>query len=287
MFKSPEQALADYEYLHKWSVHNYFRHSIYLLVPDCLRSILYDDGNYLSQDKVRQNMTLSDEVRSMELVSEMASVSEGDEDNLFVYTNLAAHSYAELQLPDFTFEDDVDNAGLIEDWNASLKAEHAMPLDDMTDKNRFMSYCANVAALRGLGAWMDKLRELGVYDNTRIIIVADHGFYVFAFPQMIYEGGTSFEQFNPLLMVKDFGEEDYKTSEELMSNADTCAIAMEGIIEDPVNPFNGKKAALARTDENGIVQVSDVHEYDGLMRRLYEFHDDVRNPENWAVKFDE
>ncbi|MCR5649737.1 MAG: membrane protein insertase YidC [Lachnospiraceae bacterium] len=287
VFKSPKQAAEDYDYLHKWSVHNQIRHSIYLLVPNFLRSLLYDDGNYLSQDKVRKDLVLSDEVRSMELVSEMAEISEGDGDNLFVYTNLAAHSYAELQLPDFTFEDNVDNSALIGEWNAKLKAPGAMPLDDMTDRDRFKSYCANVAALRGLGKWMERLKKAGVYDNTRVIIVADHGFYVFAFPQMIYEGGTSFEQFNPVLMVKDFGADTYTTSEEFMSNADTCAIAMEGIIKEPVDPYTGEKAEITRPESDGTVQVSDVHEYDGLQRRLYELHDDVRDPENWRVTFAE
>ena len=287
VFKSPEQALEDYEYLHRWSVHNHIRHSFYLLVPDFLRSIVYDDGNYLSQDKVRKDLTLSGEVKSMELVSGMARISDGDDDNLFVYTNLAAHSYAELQLPDFTFEEDVDNKEFIDEWNLALKAEDAMPLTDMTDRDRFRSYCANVAALRGLGQWMDRLRAAGVYDNTRIILVADHGFAVFAFPQMIYEGGTSFEQFNPLLMVKDFGSDEFQSSDEFMSNADVCSIAMEGIISDPVDPGTGQSARIKPDDSDSTVQVSDVREYDGLKRRLYELHDDVRDPENWTVDFAE
>ncbi len=285
VFKSPEQALEDYEYLHRWAVHNYIRHSIYLLVPNALRSIVYDGGNYLSQDHVRQDQTLSDEVRAMELVSEMAEISEDKGDNLFVYTNLAAHSYAELQLPDFTFEDAVDNSEYINKWSSSLKAGDAMPLSGMEDKDRFKSYCANVAALREVGKWMDKLREQGVYDNTRIILTADHGFYVFAFPQMIYEGGTSFEQFNPLFMVKDFGSETFEVSEKLMSNADTCAIAMEGIIAEPVNPYSGQKAQLFRPEGDGTIKVSDDREYGELKKRLYRFHDDVRVPENWTVSF--
>ena len=199
----------------------------------------------------------------------------------------AAHSYAELQLPDFTFEDNIDNSGLIEEWNASLKAADGMPLDDMTDKDRFKSYCANVAALRGIGQWMERLREQGVYDNTRIILTADHGFYVFAFPQMIYEGGTSFEQFNPLFMVKDFGSEGYSVSDALMSNADTCAIAMDGIIDEAVDPYNGQIANLTPSEGNDIIQVSDDREYGELEKRLYEFHDDVRDPKNWTVHFDE
>ncbi|MBQ7463324.1 MAG: alkaline phosphatase family protein, partial [Lachnospiraceae bacterium] len=153
--------------------------------------------------------------------------------------------------------------------------------------DRFRSYCANVAALKSLGQWMEKLKELGVYDNTRIIVAADHGFAVFAFPQMIYEGGTSYEQFNPLLLVKDFGDRDYETSEEFVSNADVCAFAMEGIIEDPVDPYTGQSAKIRPDEGETVMHASDVREYDGLSRRLYEFHDDVRVPENWTINFSE
>ncbi len=288
---SPEEVLEDSEYLHKWDDHNYIRHSLYIMAPFALRSVIYDDGNYLSQDKIRENQTLVGELRELELLPDMAEITNGDEDNLFVLTNLTAHSYAQLQLPDFSLSDSVDNSKYLDAWNKSLHSldpEGAMPIDDMTDPDRFKSYCANAASFREIGKWMDYLRKEGVYDNTRIIIVADHGFYAFAFPQMVYEGGTSFEQFNPLLMVKDFGSKDYEVSEELMSNADTVRIAMSGIIDDPIDPFDGKPADITG-DKSGEITVTDHPDYDeeAINKRLYKFHDDVRNPDNWEVLFGE
>ncbi|MBQ7261333.1 MAG: hypothetical protein IJR19_08235, partial [Lachnospiraceae bacterium] len=85
--------------------------------------------------------------------------------------------------------------------------------------------------------------------------------------------------------VKDFGADTFETSETLMSNADTCAIAMEGIIEKPVNPLNGQSARITPPETDGVIQVSDDREYGELKKRLYEFHDDVRDPENWTVEF--
>jgi arylsulfatase A-like enzyme len=38
-----------------------------------------------------------------------------------------------------------------------------------------MHYHSNMATMLRVGEWMDYLKEQGVYDNTRIIIVADHG----------------------------------------------------------------------------------------------------------------
>ena len=286
--KSHEQIREDCDYLHKWAKHNYIRHSLYIMAPLALRSLVYDDGNYLSQDRIRENSTLLGELRELELLPDMADISDSDDDNLFVITNLTAHSYAQLQLPDFTFSDDVDNSGLIEEWNESLHADGAMPLDDMTDDERFKSYCANAVSFLALGKWMDYMRQEGVYDNTRIIIVADHGYYAFAFPQMIYEGGTSYEQFNPVLMVKDFNSEDLTESDELMSNADTARLAMEGIVSDPVNPYDNSVADVTG-DKSGEIEVSDHTEYDleSMQKRIYAFHDDVRDPDNWEIRFSE
>ncbi|MBP3370986.1 MAG: hypothetical protein J6L88_00495, partial [Clostridia bacterium] len=45
--------------------------------------------------------------------------------------------------------------------------------------------------------------------------------------------------FNPLLMVKDFGADEFTTSDTFMTNADVVMLATEDLIEDPVNPFTG------------------------------------------------
>ncbi len=284
-FKSPEHAREEYEYLHNWSTHNDIRHSLYILAPWAIRSFLYDDGNYLGQDKPRDTLVLERELDVLRLLPQMADISE-EGDNLFVITNLAAHSYAQLQLPDFEISDTVDNTALIDEWSKSLHADSAMPLSDMTDMDRFRGYCANVAAIRAVGEWMDQLKSEGVYDNTRIVIVADHGFASFSFPQMIYEGGTDFAKLNPLLMVKDFNESDYHTDDTLMSNADTVAIAMEGIIHDPVDPYDNSPARITY-DKSGEIELTDYQEYDlsGMKDRLYTVHTDVRQPENWKVLF--
>ena len=43
-------------------------------------------------------------------------------------------------------------------------------------------YQIQAAAFEMLGKWFDQLREQGVYDNTRIIIVSDHGWPTGQFP---------------------------------------------------------------------------------------------------------
>ena len=97
-------------------------------------------------------------------------------------------------------------------------------------------------ALRSLGKWFDHLRKEGVYDNTRIIIVADHGWNLYNFDDLLVELDDriyDLEWINPLLMVKDFNSKEFDIDYTFMTNADTPSLATSGLIDSPVNPFTG------------------------------------------------
>ena len=84
------------------------------------------------------------------------------------------------------------------------------------------------------------MREMGVYDNTRIIVVSDHGYNMWNIPDLWVSDDNDAEWLNPLLLVKDFGDnEPLRVSDEFMTTGDVPTIVMEGLIEDPVNPFTG------------------------------------------------
>jgi hypothetical protein len=42
-------------------------------------------------------------------------------------------------------------------------------------------------------------------------------------------------------MVKDFNSDQFSTSNEFMTNADVATLAVQDLIENPVNPFTGKE----------------------------------------------
>jgi arylsulfatase A-like enzyme len=94
--------------------------------------------------------------------------------------------------------------------------------------------------MKAINRWIDFLKKEGVYDNTKIIIVSDHGN---SFDTDMFEN-TGMESFNPLLMVKPFNARGALViSEEFMTNADVPAIAAEGAINHPVNPYLGTPVA--------------------------------------------
>jgi YidC/Oxa1 family membrane protein insertase len=91
-----------------------------------------------------------------------------------------------------------------------------------------------MAAMKAVARWLDTLKTLGVYDNTLIIIVSDHGDRFNIAP---FESGM--EAYNPLLMVKERGSRGaLAISPDFMTNADVPSLATADM-EHPVNPWRG------------------------------------------------
>ena len=114
----------------------------------------------------------------------------------------------------------------------------------MESESQMIHYHANMAAMLRLAEWFDYLRENGVYDNTKIILVADHGHGLEQIDELVHnpdDGLMDVELYFPLLMVKEIGTEGFNTSDEFMTNADVPTLAFNGLIENPVNPFTGKE----------------------------------------------
>jgi YidC/Oxa1 family membrane protein insertase len=96
-----------------------------------------------------------------------------------------------------------------------------------------------VCSLRELGVLFARLKRYGIYDNTRIVLVSDHGWWTDnpMFPTDFsatvpvgFERRTSAGFVQPLLMVKDFGARgEMRRSDAFMSNSDVPSIVCSGI----------------------------------------------------------
>ena len=176
-------------------------------------------------------------------MANMTQITQETGNTYLFISNDMTHEPTILQAPDYVPADVVDNT--------AYDAEHAdrFTVDgesiDVTSINQMSHYHVNMAALVQLGNWLDYLKESGVYDNTRIIIAADHGrgFHssdVFEFENYNYMNRTA-ETYYPLLLVKDFDSKGFTTSYEFMTNADVPTLATQGLINNPVNPFTGNR----------------------------------------------
>ncbi len=238
---------------------NFFCFSLMKTVPVCLQSVLYNDGLYnqaAQYGEARgysvqfvQNVSQAvgidskfmDSYQVLENMTAMTRLTE--EGNTFLFLeNELTHEPMLLQTPEYTPAETVDNTA----YDAAHTDRFVMDgvqlkVDTYLQMNHYQT---NMAALQMLGDWFDSLRELGVYDNTRIILVSDHANDFAQLETLLMDdgmGGTvDVSGYFPLLMVKDFDSQGFTTSREFMTNADVPTLAVQGLIENPVNPFTGK-----------------------------------------------
>ena len=154
-----------------------------------------------------------------------------------------------------------------------------------------------IASFCRLAEWFDYLKENGVYDNTKIIIVSDHGSYqnmpVFSEQNKNLKLPRNIEWFNPVLMVKDFNSSgNLKINRSFMTQADVPAIAFEGVVSNPVNPFTNKKIrtlSLSEKNEKAKISFSKANkvlatENNGFIisdDEWYSVKDSIFDTENW------
>ena len=144
----------------------------------------------------------------------------------------------------------------------------------------------NMAAYIKLCDYFDFLREKDVYDNTRIIIVADHDWNCDDFKTYSYP--VPIPDHNPILLVKDFdchGQVKYDNS--FMTNADTLFLAKKDLPVSDKNPFTGK--VFTANKENGVRVIKWVGEIFGDKSTKYDIlgaylvKDNIFDEKNWKV----
>lgn len=117
--------------------------------------------------------------------------------------------------------------------------------DEATSKH----YQVFVAAFKQLGKWFDYLRENNVFDNTRIIIVSDHGHDLPLNEFSTFKNKVIQSWFTPILLVKDFySDSELSTNNEFMTNADTLFLAKKDLPISNKNPFTGNDFVQQKQD---------------------------------------
>ena len=256
--------------------------------PVAIQSKLYDSGYYYAMLDQRDaaDIAMLDSYSTLDNLIEITEIKDTEKNTFFAIDNDLPHSPAQMQLPDYTVAFPVNNTGMETGFREDADGRR-MELDPM------YHYHVNAASFNLLARWLDYLREENVYDNTRIIIVADHGAALNQFPEMVLDDGFDIESVNPLLMVKDFDSHGFNTDNTFMTNADVPYLASSGLIDDPRNPFTGKaidntakvdhkvqlifnpKAKNSIDNNNGYTFNSD-----GLY--WYGVHDNLFDLNNWS-----
>ena len=266
-------------------------HGLFKAVPVFLRGIVYNDGNYLSTETANPpHNAFQSHYAVLELLPELSEVKAGAP-GFVQMCNETTHEPDILQLPDYTPSDYTDNEGL-EDMGRFTLNGRTMLVDQDPDLTylRLSHYHVNIAALLKVGEWFDWMREQGVYDNTRIIIVSDHGRGLEQFEGWEIDKYMNIENVNPLFMVKDFDAHGFTTSDEFMTNADVPTMALEGIVDNPTNPATGVAITSDEKTAHDQIITGSRHWNTGRYRGTtfdtsdapwYSVHDDIFDLSNW------
>ena len=230
---------------------NFFLLSLMKAAPVAVQRFIYDRGAYNDPGEISVQIELNKyaargsdhvftaEYNVMKNLITMTDVKEDDENTVLIMSNSMTHEPTMLQMPNYEPLLNVDNWEYADYMDNREVGGERLYIDNYLQMSM---YQINVSAYLLIADWLDYLRANDVYDNTRIIIVSDHGYET---RQMEYfinsnDGVATVDAYFPLLLVKDFNAKGFSISDEFMTNADVPCLAMEGLIDNPVNPFTGK-----------------------------------------------
>ena len=160
--------------------------------------------------------------------------------------------------------------------------------------NPLLPYNAAVKALKVVARWFQWMKIEGIYDNTRIIIVADHGYSginpMFEDFKVIRNGeglileGTG--RIHPIFLIKDFNQKGpLIRSDHFVSNTDTPAFATKGIaktdpLPDPLDiDSNNRELIMSLL----LSTPGTKDEYAYRLREQFLVKDNIFEKENWRI----
>lgn len=178
---------------------------------------------------------------------------------------------------------------------AATEAERAKTHFQCEDENVMQHYHVFLASMKALARYFDYLRKNDCFDNTRFIIVSDHGrdLSLPRFSHFKEIPASVPSSFNPLFMMKDFNSnEEFKTDNRFMTNADTILLAKKDLPLSDKNPLTGVEF---RAEKEGGITCYEVYgkEWNGetmrsrkqttlLKEKGYHVEGDIFDEESWT-----
>jgi hypothetical protein len=249
---------------------NLFWYSLLKGLPLLLRQPVYMDGNWSSPFSNKTLRRTLDCYSVLDYLPRLTEVTDNPGNTALIMTNNTSHENSFLQAPDYVPVPHVTNYG---------KSRFA----------GFSPYHVNAGPIHRLADWFEFLKKENVYDNTRIILVSDHG----PEPNFVINLGLPFnvDQFNPVLMVKDFNASgEIRSDMTFMTNADVPYLSLDGLVDKPVNPFSGNEISMERKKERLYIAITDAiagmsktaTQYRLNPNTDYYVHDNIFVAENWT-----
>ncbi len=263
---------------------------LFKIVPPFFRPMVFHRSYWMQSSSKIEDKFFDDSYSTLDLMP-LLSDTNSQNPSLIIIDNETTHEARFLNSADyspFIYKKDGTKQYL---YSNEVTEEMKGSSEFKNDK----SFHAANAILSKWNDFFDYLRKNNCYDNTRIIIVSDHG------------QGTNSKQFEndfnhipfmkesvtATLLVKDFySHGNLKIDNTFMTNSDTPALATEGIIKDAKNPFTGNALKVPQEKKSDFVKIS-YAPVENLRSRnnkkfkidasqWYTVKDDIFREENWS-----
>jgi YidC/Oxa1 family membrane protein insertase len=259
------------------------RYSFFKIAPAILRMFIYDNGEWLTtlilDDDIKQGTAgalTMDTIQCysiLDFLPRLTGINDAAQGSFVILVNDLTHEPAFFDAPDYKPVSEVNNYG-----NGPF-ARNAL-------------YHVNIASYLLLAKWFAYLKQNDVYDNTRIIIVSDHGVGVQTPQTHILPNGTESSAYHPVLFMKDFdgrgGMNSISMDNSFMTNADAPLLALQDIVDNPVNPFTSRRM---QPDKEGGVKIATVrreaneYTYNIEDNEWLSVRDNMFEPSNWSKAY--
>lgn len=251
--------------------------SLFRTIPALFRSPIYYRGTWLNANAVDGAERFLDWYVPLYYLPQITSF-DSEQNSFVMMANEATH-----------FSGSISSLGIIDKERLSY-----------SDSDNYAN-CA--AALLAVGKWLDFLKENDCWENTRIIIVADHGISDSLAAQLFGEesrlDGYAKNRLHPILLEKDFDSRgDVSVNMKFMTNADVPFLACDGIVANPVNPYTGNPIDDAtRLKQDGVLVTTDGISNPDKSRSKYVFtveknswvsvRENIFDPKDWVKEQNE
>lgn len=197
---------------------NFIWFSVLKIVPPFMRQIIYHKEYWISYNKFENSAKFIDNYSEIDLFPELFDDSY-EKNAFFLLDNEANHESILLQAPDY------------------------VPVENVTQfgpGGNDETYSSMVGIILRFTNFIDFLKKNEIYDNTKIIIVSDHGMSrdTGTFDNKTQNFPFNKDNMTATLLVKDFScRGKLKKDYTFMTNADTPALALKDIDGNALNPF--------------------------------------------------
>lgn len=184
--------------------------------------------------------------------------------DLDTFLNAYSVLYYLNKITDFDSKDKNGNFILMtNDATHSGEDSNFLGLTDGRAKDEDTSYQNFLASMLTIGKWFNKMQQENCWDNTKIIIVADHGIGSSKHGNDGFNtsslNGYAKDHLHPLLMMKDFNSKgSLKIDNSFMTTADVPAMALADIFKNPLNPFTSNPINMDGKKDGVYVTTADL-----------------------------